>query len=143
MADYKTNPKEYKSWCGMKERCYNPNNTKYYRYGARGIIICDQWRNNFQAFFDDLGPKPDLSYSIERINLDGNYEPSNCTWASPKTQSNNRRTNHPITFNGKTQNILAWAKELGINHQTLAQRIHVLKWNTDKALSTPVKRKEG
>lgn len=142
MADYLTNPKEYKSWCGMKDRCYNSNNTKFYRYGGRGITICDKWRVSFQAFFDDLGPKPDLSYSLERVNLDGNYEPSNCIWASPKTQSNNRRTNHSITFNGKTQNLTAWARELGINHQTLAERFKKGKWSIEKCL-TPLKRKEG
>lgn len=75
---------------------------------------------------------------MERLDLDGDYQPSNYVWATAKVQANNRSTNHVITFKDRTQNLCEWSKELGINHQTLSQRIHAYGWSTDKALSTPV-----
>jgi hypothetical protein len=86
----KNNP-SYKIWCYMKTRCYNKNNKDYKHYGGRGIIICDRWKNSFENFLNDMGEKPE-GYSIDRINVDGNYEPSNCRWATQKEQVNNRRT---------------------------------------------------
>jgi hypothetical protein len=82
---------EYKCWIGMKQRCYNPNNKFYYNYGGRGIIICDRWINSYENFLKDMGRKPDRSYSIDRINNNGNYEPSNCRWATSFQQIHNRR----------------------------------------------------
>jgi hypothetical protein len=130
---------EHKAWVEMRQRCQNLNHRKYYRYGARGIKVCKRWDERFEAFYKDMGTKPERkNFSLERVDLDGDYEPANCVWASAKVQANNRSTNHPITYNGRTQNLCEWAKELGINHQTLSQRIHVYGWSTDKALSTPV-----
>lgn len=81
---------EYGSWCKMKSRCYNKNNSRYYRYGERGIIVCERWINSFENFYEDMGNKPGEDYSIDRINNDGNYEKSNCRWATPKQQANNQ-----------------------------------------------------
>lgn len=86
-----TYPKEYATWTGMKSRCSNPNETGYANYGGRGISVCAEWRHDFQAFFEYMGPKPDPSYSIDRIDVDGNYEPGNVRWATPKEQANNKR----------------------------------------------------
>jgi hypothetical protein len=81
---------EYQSWRAMKSRCLNPKATGYKAYGARGVAICDRWRTDFAAFLADMGPRPD-GHSLDRIDNDGNYEPGNCRWATPKQQAANRR----------------------------------------------------
>lgn len=80
----------YKSWDAMKQRCLNPNNIKYPLYGGRGIYICAEWESSFEKFLEDMGQRPDGT-SLDRINPDGNYEPSNCRWADGDTQRKNRR----------------------------------------------------
>lgn len=81
---------EYATWIKMKERCYWKKSNRYYRYGARGIIVCDRWLNSFENFLKDMGRKPSKVYSIDRINNDGNYDPSNCRWATAVQQANNK-----------------------------------------------------
>ena len=82
---------EYTSWCQMKQRCYNPNATGYSDYGGRGIQVCERWLNSYDNFLEDLGRKPYPSYSLDRIDGDGDYEPGNCRWASKRVQAQNRR----------------------------------------------------
>jgi hypothetical protein len=81
----------YKTWKGIIQRCTNPDSQGYKHYGGRGISICSRWANNFELFAKDMGKKPSPKHSIDRINNDGNYEPSNCRWADPVTQANNTR----------------------------------------------------
>lgn len=81
----------YYTWKSMLRRCYSLTHPKYYNYGGRGISVCDVWRNDFMRFVKDMGSKPDASLSIDRINNDGNYEPSNCRWATDEQQNNNQR----------------------------------------------------
>ena len=82
---------EYSTWDGMKQRCTNPNHRGYMSYGGRGITICDRWLNSFQNFLEDMGRKPSRAYSIDRIDVNGNYELSNCRWATSKEQAMNKR----------------------------------------------------
>ena len=82
---------EYRSWAGIKQRCFNKNDRSYKDYGGRGITMCDRWAKSFECFYADMGRKPEPRMSIDRINNDGNYEPGNCRWATPKQQYHNRR----------------------------------------------------
>jgi hypothetical protein len=123
----------------MKERCYNPKNTKYYCYGKRGIIICEEWKNDFNIFYDwaiSNGYKDNLS--IERIDVNGNYEPNNCSWVNAKVQANNRTNTHLIFFNNEKHSISEWAEILKINRSTLWYRIK-RGWTIEKAFTTSVK----
>ena len=109
-----TGTPEYATWSRMKLRCYDPNNPKYERYGARGIIVCDRWLDNFEAFFKDMGQKPSKRHSIGRINNDGPYSPENCRWETPLEQARNTSFNNIITIDGISLCISAWCEALGV-----------------------------
>lgn len=112
----------YTTWRGMIDRCYNPNNPYYRSYGGRGIYICDRWKNDFHLFVSDMGERP-KNTSIDRINNDGNYEPSNCRWATKKEQQSNRRVTRLISFNGETKPLKHWADDLCVKPDTIAERL--------------------
>ena len=114
---------EYNCWSSMKDRCLNRNNQDFAIYGGRGIKVCDRWSESFGAFFEDMGARPSARHSIDRINSDGDYEPSNCRWALPCEQNRNKRSNRFIEFNGKRQVISDWAKDLGISFSSLSERL--------------------
>jgi len=82
---------EYKAWAGMIQRCYNPRQTAYQWYGARGVTVCDRWRTSFAEFLTDMGSRPSPAHSLDRIDNNGNYEPDNCRWATPRLQWENKR----------------------------------------------------
>ncbi|WP_062120308.1 hypothetical protein [Aureimonas sp. AU40] len=105
----------------MRRRCREPNSANYARYGGRGISVCKRWDESFEAFLQDMGEAP-AGMSIEREDNDGNYEPANCSWATLETQNNNRRSNVIVEFNGRSQTLKQWARELGINYRTLHTR---------------------
>lgn len=115
---------EYAIWSSMKARCLNPKNAAYKYYGGRGIKVCDRWVINFENFIQDMGRKPFKNYTLERIDVNGNYEPVNCKWASYKEQGNNRRNNRRITYNGETKNFGQWAETLGISHSGLKKYLN-------------------
>lgn len=117
----------YRSWLSMIQRCEYPKHLHFDNYGGRGIKICDRWRQSYENFLADMGPRPD-GCSIDRIDSNGNYEPDNCKWANRQTQNRNRRDNVLITFQGRTQCLKDWAKELGIGYGTLTTRFFRLKW---------------
>lgn len=125
--------KTYNVWAGMIQRCHNPNAREYKLYGARGIQVCDAWRNSFVEFFNDMGEKPE-GLSLDRINNDGNYEPSNCRWATSSQQKRNRRTTVMIEFNGEVKSLPDWAEALDIKRKVLERRIRD-GWSIEKAFS--------
>lgn len=127
--------------CDMKNRCYNPSHKFYKDYGARGITVCDEWsgkdgHKNFQKWALENGWHEGCS--IDRIDVNGNYEPSNCRWASAKEQANNRRNNKPITIKGVTKNATEWAEEIGISERAFMSRIEY-GWNEDRLLEPKFK----
>ena len=128
----------YKIWQAMKYRCYNPNSDEYQYYGERGICLCDEWNNNFSKFYNwviNNGYKDNLT--IDRIDVNGNYEPDNCRWTTMKIQENNKRNNNVLAFNGKEQTVTQWGEELGMNRDTIYKRLKS-GWSVEDALSKPV-----
>lgn len=111
-------------WRAMKRRCYYEKDINYSRYGGRGIGICEDWKNDFMTFYRwaiENGYKKGLQ--IDRIDNNGDYAPENCRWVSPKVNSNNRRSNHLLTYDGITLNIQQWSERLGISRETICNRI--------------------
>jgi len=114
---------EYPIWSQMLGRCYNINNNRYKNYGQRGIIVCDRWRNSFSNFILDMGERPSSKYSIERDDVNGNYEPSNCRWIENIKQYRNRTDNHWIEYNGKKLLLQEWSKELNASHSNIIRML--------------------
>lgn len=125
-------------WMHMKNRCYNPKSTSYKNYGARGITICDEWINDFFAFKKwalENGYNDKLS--IDRIDNNGGYEPTNCKWSSDVEQGRNRRNTIMLSCDGETRPLTEWAEITGINQKTLRNRKY-LGWTDEEILRTPV-----
>ncbi len=122
-------------YANMKERCYNPKNKSYKHYGKRGIIICNEWLSDFENFYNWAianGYKDNLT--IERIDVNGNYEPKNCKWADYYEQMNNRTNTIKLTYNGTTKALTQWAREYNIEISTLRSRIS-RGWSVERALN--------
>ena len=124
-------------WSGMRNRCNNPNNRKYERYGARGIRVCDEWDSSYEAFRDwCLANGYRRGLTIERLDVDGDYSPENCIFATQKVQQNNRSNNHRITYNGATRTMSEWADLLGMSYKMLEHRLN-RGWTVDEAFTIP------
>lgn len=121
---------EYRAWNAAKKRCSGPS---YRNYHGRGLTVCDRWRDSFENFLADMGPRPD-GCSLDRIDNERGYEPGNCRWADRETQANNRRTNRLLTLDGRTQTITDWARELGLTYSGLRNRIRY-GWTMERVLS--------
>lgn len=134
-----TNEPLYIVWQGMKGRCNNKKSSSYKDYGGRGIRICPEWNEfiNFYNWAIKNGYKNGLT--IDRINIDGNYEPSNCRWVNRLTQGNNTRRNHYLTYNGETKTMSEWARIKNLDYSTLRSRINEYNWSVEKALETPAR----
>lgn len=129
----------YGVWCDMKKRCSCESRDDYYLYGGRGISVCAEWADDYTAFREwAVANGYDPCLSIDRINTDGNYEPTNCRWATPSQQSNNKRSNVMVTAFGETRNVSQWAKDerCVVKVATLRQRIR-LGWASDRAITEP------
>jgi hypothetical protein len=127
---------EYMVWVGIKTRCYNKNDHNYQKYGARGIQMCERWRDSFPNFLEDMGRRPSDDHSIERIENSGNYEPGNCRWATVEEQANNRRSSRIIEFNGHRRTLAQWARSTGLSQDALYMRLHK-GWAVERALTQP------
>ena len=115
----------YNIWQMMKQRCYNPNATRFERYGGRGITVCDEWKGDFQAFKRwAMAHGYEDHLTIERIDNNRGYSPNNCRFITVAEQNQNRLVNHTITFDGVTKTLAQWAKSLGVNKTTLYYRFH-------------------
>lgn len=126
----------YHIWSMMKQRTDNPKHTAYKNYGGKGVRVCTEWHDDFAAFRDwalSSGYKDSLT--IDRIDVNGNYEPGNCRWVSKAEQNRNQTRNVRLTYNGETLLMSDWAKRLGISAQALYRRINVLQWPLERALS--------
>lgn len=129
---------EYRTYLSMHQRCENPNAQQYLNYGARGIAVCERW-NTFEAFLEDMGPRPSPKHSLDRFpNKDGNYEPGNVRWATVIEQNNNKRTCRYITFNGETKTLAQWARLTGISESALSGRI-ARGYSVARALTQPMR----
>lgn len=133
----KSDTRLYRIYCGIKQRCKNSNSKDFHNYGARGIELCMEWDDSFENFFAwamNNGYKDKLS--IDRIDNNGNYCPTNCRWATVKKQARNRRTNHNVTINGVTRTAIEWAETNGIKKQTILSRLR-RGWSGEEILSAP------
>jgi hypothetical protein len=129
MAHYRGNPKHglfgsplYNIWRNIRRRCLHPNDAKYPDYGGRGITICARW-DDFAAFNADMWPRPSPKHTVERIDNSKGYSPDNCRWATMAEQQANRRDTVNVTYEGRTQCVMHWAREFGVDRSMLARRL--------------------
>lgn len=136
----------YEVWKGIRQRCKNSKHSSYHNYGGRGIKVCEAWDKSFQAFYDwsyangystENQKDEKLKLTIDRIDNNGNYEPSNCRWVDRKTQTRNMRTTRFITFNGQNKSVSEWCEIYGIKLQTFNTRIRN-GWSIEEALTKPI-----
>lgn len=119
-ASFNSTP-TYNSWKGMKQRCENAKDPSYYRYGAKGINVCERW-HTFENFLADMGERPEGT-TLDRVKTSGNYEPENCRWADMSTQANNRTVSKRYEYQGEVHTVREWSDSLGINLNTLVARV--------------------
>ena len=131
----------YRIWANIKTRCYNERDPHFERWGNRGITMCAEWKDNFQNFYDwsmSHGYSDDLT--IDRIDNNGNYEPSNCRWVDMKKQTRNNSRNHIVKLNGIERPLIEWTEIYKINYKTVRDRLK-RGWDYEKALTEPVETK--
>ena len=130
---------EYDAWKSLRARCKNPKTRSYHLYGGRGITVCERWDNSFEAFLEDMGTKPSPEHSLDRINTNGNYEPSNCRWATNEEQRANKRKGAHVyaTINGRRMPLYKWVKEFGLPKDLPYCRLRY-GWTPEQAVLTPV-----
>lgn len=127
----------YNTWCSMIQRCFNTNYPEFEKYGGRGITVCDRWKESFENFLADMGERPEDT-SIDRIDVNGNYEPDNCRWANRSVQSSNQRRHQTITFNGETLTCGQWSLRIGGSPNIVTKRLQA-GWSEEDAVSKPIR----
>jgi hypothetical protein len=131
---------EYRTWINMKSRCYNPNTPQFYRYGGRGIGVCEQWRSSFKDFFCDVGSRPTPEHSLDRWpNQNGNYEPGNVRWATSIEQSRNLTNNRIVQVGGRSMTLAQAVEAAPVPYNTVLYRLR-RGWSVDDALSRPAQK---
>ena len=133
----KWNTPAYRSWKAMRERCCVPTSKDYPLYGARGVRVHERWADDFLAFLADMGERPEGT-TLDRINVDGNYEPGNCRWATPIQQSANRKNTLFLTARGETAPLAEWARRLGVEPSVLRNRKRA-GWSDEQTALTPAR----
>ncbi len=127
----------WSSWMAMRHRCSNPNDPSYPRYGGRGIRVSPTWADSFESFLADMGVRPSLEFTIDRKDVNGDYVPGNCRWASGKEQGRNRRNNRLLSYAGESMPLSAWAERRGMGRATLRARLEN-GWSLHDALHVPL-----
>lgn len=130
----------HKNWIAMNGRCNHPGNANYEYYGGRGIVVCEEWQQSFQAFYEHVIQLPhcgEPGYYLDRIDNNGNYTPGNVRWATMSEQLRNTRRTHLITYHGETRCVTEWAALLGMRPQVLFHRLR-RGWDIERALTRPV-----
>lgn len=128
---------ELRAYFSAKERCYNPKNERFPHYGGRGIKMCEKWLNDPSSFLEDMGKKPSPKHSIDRINVDGDYEPTNCRWASPAVQNHNRSVSRWVQYKGVKTHVSDIPRHSTVTLAHFCRRIKSYGWDVEKAASTP------
>lgn len=133
--------KEYLAWVSMIARCKYESSTSHRDYGARGIRVCEKWQKSFEAFLEDVGHAPSTKHSIERLDFDGHYEPSNVVWATVSQQANNKRNNKRISIGPRTQTLAMWLREKDMAMSTYRNRLLRAGMSPAEALTKCIARK--
>lgn len=136
-----TNTKTFKTWLSMIGRCTNPKSPDFHRYGGRGVQVCDRWTESFENFLSDMGERPE-GKTLDRIDVNGNYEPKNCRWATLSEQNRNKTSTPKLTFNGKTKSLAEWSDEVGLTVKIISWRVKN-GWDAQKALFSPLMEGRG
>lgn len=129
---------EYRAWSAMIQRCTNKKGKHHHYYIDKGIIVCKRWRESFESFLSDIGTRPSPKHSLDRINNDGNYEPSNCRWATRQEQMLNCRRNRRLQLGGVSMTISQWAIFTGLSFDAIRHRLK-RGWTVEKTLTTPTR----
>lgn len=130
---------EHHAWNNMKNRCNNEKAPNYHNYGGRGITVCDRWMNSFENFYEDMGPRPSPDHSLDREEVNGNYEKDNCRWATDLEQQNNRRDNVRYEYDGSTRTVSEWGHILGIKENSIRSRLN-RGWSFENAVSESIQK---
>ena len=130
---------EYGIWNAMRQRCENPNNKSYARYGGKGITVCQRWTGSFEAFLTDMGPRPSPNHSLDRIDGTRSYEPGNVRWATMTEQNRNRGDNHILVHNGESRSIAEWSERTGISVSAIRCRLR-RGWSIDDTLTASLRK---
>ena len=131
---------EYNAWLAAKQRCEGLTLAGYKNYGGRGIKVCERWKRSFENFLADMGRRPSVRHSLDRIDVNGNYEPGNCRWATRKEQNLNKTSSVRLTFKGKTQTATEWAQEIGVKAKTLQLRVR-RGWPIERILAPSLQKR--